>query len=120
MTVCGVPVYRGVCGAVLTQVPYGDTDEWMWVDPSGSAFGDRYLFNPYEEMERLKAVGQIGLYHSLRVEVDLGGTFHQHRPAVYPVTVYLDRPDDHCGWPAYLAPRGWICRVCKTELSVTG
>lgn len=114
---CGVPVHHGMCKAPLTQVPYADTDEWAWADASGSITGDRYLFNPYEELEALKFAGQLGAYHALKVELDLAGSFHMHRPLVYPVAIYPDRPDDHCGWPSYLSPRGWLCRVCKAELT---
>lgn len=120
MTVCGVLVYQGICGAELTRVPYGDTDDWAWADASGSLTGDRYPFDPYRMLDRLKTAGRLGAYHALKVEMDLSGSFHMHHPLVYPVTVHDRRPGDHCGWPAYLAPRGWICRVCKTELSVTG
>lgn len=118
---CTVQVHgRRTCGALLHRVPSGPFD-WAWADESGSTFGNRYPFNPYAELNRLQEIpARIGDYAMLKAEVDLGGTFHQHRPdptAVPPTPPDPDRPADHCGQPSWLTPSGWLCRVCKEPLA---
>lgn len=104
-----------VCGVDLHRIAVND-DEWGWADPSGSTFGDNFPSDPYAEMDRLIAAGNIGRYHLLKVRVETGGAFHQHHGLAGPHS-RSDQPD-HCGQPAYLAPTGWRCRAtdCKAPL----
>lgn len=63
-------------------------------------------------------------YSALKVRMDFGMSFHQHRAVTRwdpPGPEGAGRPRYtglfyHCGWPAWLRPSGWYCRECKVQL----
>lgn len=110
------------CGRELHRIRVSDT-EWGWADADGGATHSRYPFNPYERLNDLAAVSpkspqyvrSMAEYSRLVVDVDMGGWYQMHIPSRQAPEPRADQPD-HCNWPAYLAPKGWQCRVCKEWL----
>jgi hypothetical protein len=110
------------CGEELHRIAISDR-EWGWVDSKGAYSHRRYPFNPYQRLNELASTDKkdhqygrrIEEYSRLLVDLEFGGMFHMHKPVSYPPELRADQPD-HCGWPAYLAPHGWECRVCQLRL----
>jgi len=113
-----------LCGDHLREVADHHIDEYVWVDSRHRTTGrDLDLRDlPMEPYAYLSWLGQqctsgraLDLrvareYSSLKVRLDSGMSFHQHRPGqVQPSRV---RPPHHCRWPMWMRPSGWHCRQC--------
>lgn len=103
------------CGALVERVPAGD--EWVWVDDRGSSAGHdpEPLAALNWAADNFDAPLAAETYSLLMCRLTLGmlGSLHEHSAQSTP---YMGEVPECCGWPAYLSPQGWICRVCRVEI----
>lgn len=125
-----------LCGDPLHKVANTRLDEFVWVDAAGQRFGPdadlRHLpGGPDARLAWLRGELDRGTrqakrraehtwlywarareYSSLKVRLDVAGTFHEHQARATDQPPYVGTVPEHCGWPMWRRPSGWHCRQC--------